>query len=389
MKRILVIPHVSPSATLRIRSVEIAQRLARRAGFRVYVLDWPEMPHANSFAAKLAIHASRLMQTSRQPRSFREENGIIYVGIPHLLSPYPLHIYFNKRSLAKFIREEHIDCVINANMHHFCMPRTVLSSVLYISDLVDDHLSLEPNRPWKKTRNTTLGELRKAHQIITISHALQDLLAKEGFPKSTLIPNGVAYQGYQEDLSSQVEAIRKKHNLGGQFVIAYIGNHRGWYANTSFLVEVFREFHARHPRTRLLVVGPVQDGEEEKFASDSIIFAGKVPVEEIIGYYQTCDLGVLPFKLSPFTENALPLKIIEYGAARKRVIASPLRELKTLAFPHVKLVPLDKKTWLDAWENEFQEQGTWKPDWDAVIQEYDWDVVVADLADMITRAGPT
>lgn len=383
MKRILVIPHVPPNATLRIRSVEIAQRLARRADFRVYVLDWPQMPHTSSSVAKLVMHAFHSTQTSRRPRSSLEKNGVTFVTIPHLVSPYPFNTYFNARSLERFIREENIDCVINANSHHFCIPRSILSKVLYVYDLVDDHLSPEPNRAWKKTRNITLGELRKAHRIITISKALQDLLAKEGFPKSTLIPNGVAYQLYQENLSSQVKRICKQYNLGGQFVIAYIGNHRGWFANTSFLVEAFRDFHVRHPKTRLLVVGPVRDGEEEEFASDSIIFTGKVPVEEIVGYYQTCDLGVLPFKLSPFTENALPLKIIEYGAAGKRVVASPLRELKTLAFPHVNLVPLDKDKWLDAWENEFREQGTWKPDWDAVIQEYDWDVVVADLAELI------
>jgi hypothetical protein len=110
-----------------------------------------------------------------------------------------------------------------------------------------------------------------------------------------------------------------------------------------------------------------------------VIFTGPIPPEQIATCFQAVDIGVLPFQICPFTDNALPLKILEYGAARKRVLATPLKELKTLAFPHVSLLEPDPALWSAALEQEAKAPSPWNPGWDSVIAGYDWPLVLSNL----------
>ena len=110
-----------------------------------------------------------------------------------------------------------------------------------------------------------------------------------------------------------------------------------------------------------------------------------VSPDEAAAWFHATDIGVLPFEPCPFTHNALPLKVLEYGAARKTVLASPLKELQTLQLPHVRLLPLERQAWAQALLDEAHSPTPWEPAWDAVIERYDWPVLFSGLKERLLQ----
>jgi hypothetical protein len=88
-------------------------------------------------------------------------------------------------------------------------------------------------------------------------------------------------------------------------------------------------------------------------------------------WYQLSEVGVLPFEVTPFTTAAFPLKVIEYGAARRLVVASPLAALEEASLPYVRLVD---RTSVTAWAEAIASalDAVWNPSWDESLERYDW-----------------
>lgn len=364
----------------------MARHLADTGDYRVHVLSWrpcpfPYLTPIDKVVAKLL----EALKTCATQHAVVEEDGLHWVHMPYLLAPYPLCQRFNRSQLGQFIRQQNIRAVISANAYHFSVPKRSHKDVLYLYDVVDDHLSPQSGPLWQRTRLFTLAECRKADRILTISHALQDTLAEEGFKNTVRIPNGVDFSAFQDVSPEAVQAVRDRYGLQDRFVIGYIGNH-GWWSGLRFLMDAFDRVRETLPHACLMIVGP---GEElpalrKKAGSrNDVVLTGPVPPPEVAAYFHASSLGVLPFELNPFTHHALPLKILEYGAARKRVLATPLKELSTLALPHVSLLEPDPDIWAEALIREARQPTPWQPGWDAVIQDYDWPRLLAPLRDLL------
>lgn len=385
---VLVIPH-QPHRNVRVRSLEMAAYLAGRDRYRVHVLTWKQypFPYLTPLDKPFAKLAEALM-TARTPHRITEGQGIRWVEMPYLLAPYPLLQRFNRSQLGQFIRQEKIQAVISANAYHFSVPKRSHRQLAYLYDVVDDHLSPGSGPHWQRTRLFTLAECAKADRILTISHGLQALLAAEGHPDSCRIPNGVDCAAFQNVPQSAVRAVREKYGLQDRFVVGYIGNH-GWWSGMRFLLQAYRKLRESVPHACLLVTGP---GEElpaiqrETRHEPDIIFTGPVPPADIAAYFHAASIGVLPFDPNPFTHNALPLKVLEYGAVRKRVLATPLHELQTLALPHVSLLAADAESWAAALAREAAEPAAWQPDWDETIRAYDWQTVLQGMEALLIEA---
>ena len=65
-------------------------------------------------------------------------------------------------------------------------------------------------------------------------------------------------------------------------------------------------------------------------------------------YFAATDLGLYPGDSKPYFDAACPLKVLEYTAARRPVVATDLEELRRLAFPNVRLAPPDPERFASA-----------------------------------------
>lgn len=386
MKNILCIPH-QPHRNLRVRTLEMAQYLAEAGNHQVFVLAWqPGEPGTWGAVGKLRTRLIEALISIRQPVRIEPDDAIPnlhWVRLPYLLAPWPWCQRFNRRQVTRFVNEHRIEAVINANAYHFPVPHQ--PGLRYIYDVVDDHLNEGSGPHWRRTRAFTLAELGKADAAAVISHGLQELVSGFGAGSKThLIPNGVNLAAYRQADEDRVKAIRLEYGLDGRFAIVYIGNH-GWWSGLAFLLSVFERFHRIVPDSKLLVVGP--GGEvptlERQSNREGVVFTGPVPPKDVAAWFHATDIGVLPFDLCSFTHHALPLKVLEYGAARKRVLASPLKELETLDLPFVERLPPDVDTWVRALVDEAKQPGSWQPDWDDVVANYDWQRVLSPLIPLL------
>jgi glycosyltransferase involved in cell wall biosynthesis len=106
---------------------------------------------------------------------------------------------------------------------------------------------------------------------------------------------------------------------------------------------------------------------------------GPIPTDEIWDYFHAADLGLLPFILAPVTHHCLPLKVLEFGAAGKPVLATPLHELQRLALPHIRFAEYD----IDAWRRALLDDATYAAPDKAALEKsllpLSWDTASAAL----------
>ena len=86
----------------------------------------------------------------------------------------------------------------------------------------------------------------------------------------------------------------------------------------------------------LLLVGPVSPGwESSRFDAlrqrQNVCWVGPKPFEVLPGYLRLIDVGLVPYRDSPFNRGSFPLKILEYLAAGRAVVATDLPAVRWLA----------------------------------------------------------
>lgn len=88
----------------------------------------------------------------------------------------------------------------------------------------------------------------------------------------------------------------------------------------------------RSPQANFVVIGPVVDRDPGEFRDvPNLRFLGAVPYSDLPGHVCHFDLCVLPYVVDESTLGINPLKLKEYLATGKPVIASPLPEAIALA----------------------------------------------------------
>jgi len=123
------------------------------------------------------------------------------------------------------------------------------------------------------------------------------------------------------------EKISSRYGLSNRRVIVYAGGF-GAYKGVDVLIKASKDVLARHPESVFLMVGP--DYQEcEAYAkklgvADHTIFTGVVPYEDVPKYLAAADILVAPYSSKIYSQGS-PLKLFEYLALRKPVVASSIR----------------------------------------------------------------
>jgi glycosyltransferase involved in cell wall biosynthesis len=186
------------------------------------------------------------------------------------------------------------------------------------------------------------------------------------------------------------------------FTVGFVGTLKAWHG-LAVLVDAFSAFHARHTSSRLLIVG---DGPERERVEGDIVnrglrdfalFTGAVPPAEVPGLLASMDVAVAPYPaLTDFYFS--PLKVYEYMAAGRPVIASRIGQLKKLIQPGINgvlVTPGDAAELTEALEKLFGDTATrsrlGREARRAVLRDHTWDCVlktIFELAGMKSAAGP-
>lgn len=167
-----------------------------------------------------------------------------------------------------------------------------------------------------------------AQRIICVSDATkQQFVNNWGISpeKICVVPNGVDLDLFNHDYESQV--IRHKYGLNNCQIIGFVGGFQPWHGLEN-LVESFSQVHQRFSKTKLLLIGdgPVRSRIEDKARKlgldSSIVFTGLVQQSRVPELLSAIDVAVLPYPHFPGELWFSPLKLYEYMAAGKGIVAS-------------------------------------------------------------------
>ena len=213
----------------------------------------------------------------------------------------------------------------------------------------------------------TLGSLRDSYNIPQI--------------KSKFIPNGVDIQMFRSYPSEQLREIL---GINQDLVIGYVGVLREWVD----LEPVFSAIRTLDIPLKLVIVGEEgrfkenEDLVKEYGISEKVLFVGTVPYSQVPKYISIMDICLIPFKISPVTEHALPLKLFEYMACEKPVISTPLSGIKNTAgnllFYASNAEDL-KRIILELYHNDYLRFKFGKRGRKFVEENYSWDKICHDF----------
>ena len=369
-KKILIIPHVL-NHPVRVRGVALAEALAQR-GHRVHLMSEFKLKKRTSFFGKILFHLKNLNFNKVKLSDNLTEVYSPRVQLQHPTLPRKIALL----GLKKLIKKEKYDIVINGQPGK----ETLIGkdkTFRYILDVVDNHWDgyRKSDRPEiaKNIESHYNEEFTHADTTVVVSSVLQEIILKRWKTKSKIIPNGVDTHSFRGPHSPPHSHSFKKTG----FLFGYIGGMDS-YLQVDLINEAFDKVKAQHPLSQLIWIGAGSEYDRlnknrAMWENKNIFPLGPVPTTKAAQWISLFDVGLIPKACNDFTHSMMPIKSVEYGAARKAVLSTPLLELKALAFPNISLVPETVDEWSSAMLKSIEKPLHWSPEWDHIFNRYDWD----------------
>lgn len=196
------------------------------------------------------------------------------------------------------------------------------------------HLGIELSRAqWLVLRLLNRLLFQRCDHVIAVSEPLrQRLIGQWSLPpeKVTTVHNGARVELFANG--------RGNATIGGQRevpTLAFVGTFKPWHG-LDLLLDAFGMVAPRHRELRLLLVGDgplrgeMEARTEELGLSARVTFTGKVPQEEAASLLRSADLAVVNPRMTPAASAQSPLKLFEYMAAGKPIIAPAMPNIQAI-----------------------------------------------------------
>ncbi len=134
--------------------------------------------------------------------------------------------------------------------------------------------------------------------------------------------SGVDVTHFQKALASETTVPDDAKNLSHPVLMYYgvIDERMGW-DNIASVCDA-------HPDWSVLMVGPLAKiTEADLLRRPNLHYTGQRGYDTLPGYLKGCDIALVPFALSDATRYLSPTKTLEYFAARRPVVATPIQDI--------------------------------------------------------------
>jgi glycosyltransferase involved in cell wall biosynthesis len=192
---------------------------------------------------------------------------------------------------------------------------------------IDDEYSFSPDKD-VPTSGDELALLRRADLVFIHSRTL---LAKKGHinPNTHCVPNGVDFDVYRAAMESSDPEPEDLRSIPHPR-IGYVG-----YIKRHLDLPLLLKLAQQRRDWSCVLVGPVRD-QHHDIASDvaalrhepNVHFLGAKPARDLPLYTKGFDVCLMPYRQTNYTRYIYPLKLHEYLACGKPVVATPLENLR-------------------------------------------------------------
>ena len=191
-----------------------------------------------------------------------------------------------------------------------------------------------PARAWA-IRSARIG-FGRARAIVAVTETLRRRLTEDfrvAADKIRVVPNAA-----DAELFAPRPASVARRDLGLSAdgpIVGFVGNLAPWQG-IEYLLRAFSEIVRRHPEARAIIVGDGQDRQRlEALAQtlgvrERVRFAGSVYYEEVPLYVAATDICVAPMTRERLRSGSSAVKIHEYLACERPVVASRIPGLEFL-----------------------------------------------------------
>lgn len=247
-----------------------------------------------------------------------------------------------------------------------------------------DELSMFKDAP-RQMRQREKVLLRSAHLVLAGGPSLYQ--AKSALnPNVLCLPSAVDEAHYNPDRSmadgERVAAARALQQHIPHPRLGFFG-----VIDERLDVELIRDLAAARPDCQLVMVGPVVkiDGATLPQAAN-IHWLGQQSYEVLPQLAAEWDVCLLPFALNDATRFISPTKTLEYMAARRPIVATPIQDVRQL-FGTAVVIAESTDEFIDACTNLLNESRAQRSAREAVmakcVAEYSWDVSARTVCDAI------
>lgn len=173
-----------------------------------------------------------------------------------------------------------------------------------------------------------------ADTVSVSSQCLNELALKYGLTQDRIYhaPVGADLEEFNPFVSA--DSVRKKYNIR-DLVVFYVGQLHGAQYLEQFIRSASMVLH-KNNRVVFMIVGEgcmenvLKKLTMELGIENKVIFTGSVPPRDVPGYIGCADICVAPFSETAVTMAKSPLKIVEYMAMGKAVVASNVGEVRRM-----------------------------------------------------------
>lgn len=178
--------------------------------------------------------------------------------------------------------------------------------------------------------------LRAARRIVCVSDIAKDHLMKTWdvpADKLVVLPNAVDVKRFQPDPELGAKTRASLSLTADQPLLVFVGSFYQWH-DIATLLKAFAAVLKKHPDARLILVG---DGTERERmmqlsvdlgVAQAVNFTGFVGREDVVRYVNAADIAVVPVPKMEREMWLSPMKLFEYMASGKAVVASAMGQVR-------------------------------------------------------------
>lgn len=265
-------------------------------------------------------HQIYLFSLSKQ----EDKNNLKYYKIKPFLSHWTFYM-LRILMLIRKIKRIKPDVIISDSTFFISIPVYILSRIFGIPLVIYcRELILEITR-YKKTPLRFLRKfvIKKSELVVAMDEGLKEYFQKEIDREVHLIPISINLENFK------LRDIREELNLpAGDKLILYQGN-LSKYRRLDILLEAFSKIKPAIGNSKLILAGRVTVGDSEYLNSliersnlkECVILLPWLPYSDVPSLIYSCDVCVDPYPRTGIEEFQVGLKIIEYMAAGKPILA--------------------------------------------------------------------
>ena len=220
---------------------------------------------------------------------------------------------------------------------------TFFGKSLLCYDFTDDWSEFPGHSEWRKNEIKQAEEnvLKQVDVVFAVSEKLLEK-AKEINSKTYYLPNATSFENFNKvtqhiSISQNIQALPEPR-------IGYVGKITPWRIDFNLLKYLV----VNRPNWNIVMIGPIHPEArslvEEMSKLQNISFLGAKEYHSLSNFIKGFNACILPHMVDALTESMYPIKLYDYMATGKPIVATGIRE--ALKFNNVIKVAHSKKEFL-------------------------------------------